>query len=197
MGRKNSNARPRQKGRRIKVAPCRYYSDMFSVHTAEARQSSMQQSLQAGKVETAMATDNVEKKQRGFLVPHSFEVWFASLGSHYDTSIQSGTRPVLIISNDVANRYSRTVTVIPLTSKRKKLELPTHVMLLTSDCRHYGVQHLSDSVILAEQIITIDKTMLRSRLCFVEGEEKRKEIEQAVITHLGMASIVQPVRTEE
>ena len=53
-----------------------------------------------------------------------FEIWFAELGDHYGSSVQSGSRPVLVISNDVANRFSSTLTVIPLTTVQKKLGLP-------------------------------------------------------------------------
>ena len=56
-------------------------------------------------------------------IPKQYEIWFAELGNHYGTSVQSGNRPVLVISNDMANRNSPIITVIPMSSKLKKLEL--------------------------------------------------------------------------
>ncbi len=71
-------------------------------------------------------------------------------------SEQGGNRPVLIVQNDVGNRYSPTVIVLPVTSKVTKAHLPTHVVLPAPLC---GLP--VDSVVLAEQIRTLDKRRLR------------------------------------
>lgn len=126
--------------------------------------------------------------------PHRGEIWYADLGDHYDTSVQSGSRPVLIISNDVANYHSSTVTALPMTTKFKKRSLPTHVMLPAKMCEVCSdepqiSQHLTeDSMILAEQVTTIDKTVLQGYLGKVINEQKLKEIDTAVAVQLGMAS---------
>ncbi|MCD7825516.1 MAG: type II toxin-antitoxin system PemK/MazF family toxin [Clostridiaceae bacterium] len=118
--------------------------------------------------------------------PHRGDIWFANLGDHYDTCIQSGTRPVFIISNDTGNRFSKTCTVLPMTSKMKKMELPTHVRLSALSC--FDTEALSESMLLAEQIITIDKSALVEKVAFVNDEGKLAEIDKAVRIHLGIAA---------
>lgn len=118
--------------------------------------------------------------------PKQHEIWFAELGDHYGTSVQSGNRPVLVITNDVSNRYSQTLTVIPLTSKMKKLELPTHVVLTKEHCEMLKAEQMEDSVLLVEQITTIDRSALYSRLCRVTSAEKKQEIERAVARQFDM-----------
>ena len=71
-------------------------------------------------------------------------------------SEQGGVRPVLIIQNDMGNRYSPTVICAAITSQLHKAKLPTHVAL---DAHRYGI--VKDSVILLEQVRTIDKSRLR------------------------------------
>lgn len=121
-------------------------------------------------------------------IPRRYEIWFAELGDHYGTSVQSGIRPVLVISNDVGNQYSQTLTVLPMTTKFKKMEMPTHTVITGDDCCMFRPEALQDSILLAEQITTIDKAALRSRLCRVTSKEKWREIEQAVVAQLGMAA---------
>lgn len=74
-------------------------------------------------------------------------------------SEQGGIRPVLVIQNDVGNRYSPTVIVLAITSQLGKARLPTHVPVSAEGT---GLQ--KDSVILAEQIRTLDKRRLRDRI---------------------------------
>lgn len=74
-------------------------------------------------------------------------------------SEQGGIRPVLVIQNDVGNRYSPTVIVLAVTGQLNKSRLPTHVPVA---CEGTGLQ--KDSVILAEQIRTLDKRRLRERI---------------------------------
>ena len=69
-------------------------------------------------------------------------------------------RPVLIIQNDMGNRYSPTVICAAITSQLHKAKLPTHVAL---DAHKYGI--VKDSVILLEQVRTIDKSRLREKVC--------------------------------
>ena len=74
-------------------------------------------------------------------------------------SEQGGIRPVLVIQNDVGNRYSPTVIVLAVTGQLNKARLPTHVPI---DCEGTGL--VKDSVVLAEQIHTLDKRRLRERI---------------------------------
>ena len=78
-------------------------------------------------------------------------------------SEQGGTRPVLIISNNVGNRYSPTVIIAAITSRQTKSKLPTHYDL-------NGVSGLpADSIVLLEQIRTIDKKRLKERLARLDS----------------------------
>ncbi|MCD8110255.1 MAG: type II toxin-antitoxin system PemK/MazF family toxin [Clostridiales bacterium] len=119
--------------------------------------------------------------------PRRGEIWFARLGNHYETSVQSGTRPVFIISNDTGNRFSKTFTVLPMTSRMKKKNLPTHVELIASSCTLTTETELEASMLLAEQIVTIDRSALLEKIAFVSDEAKLTEIERAVRIHLGVA----------
>ena len=80
-------------------------------------------------------------------------------------SEQGGVRPVLIIQNDVGNRHSPTVICAAITSKMNKAKLPTHVELEAG-----RFQLVKDSVILLEQLRTIDKKRLTDRVCHLDGE---------------------------
>lgn len=80
-------------------------------------------------------------------------------------SEQGGVRPVLVIQNDTGNRHSPTVIVAAITSKMNKAKLPTHVELSARQC-----QIVRDSVILLEQLRTIDKQRLREKICHIDGE---------------------------
>lgn len=84
-------------------------------------------------------------------------------------SEQGGIRPVLIIQNDVGNRHSPTVICAAITSKMNKAKLPTHIEL---SARDYDMD--KDSVILLEQLRTIDKKRLKTKVCHLEGEIMRK-----------------------
>ena len=80
-------------------------------------------------------------------------------------SEQGGIRPVLIVQNDIGNRHSPTVIVAAITSQINKSKLPTHVELSS---RRYEM--VKDSVILLEQLRTIDKRRLKERVCHLDGE---------------------------
>ena len=80
-------------------------------------------------------------------------------------SEQGGVRPVLIIQNDIGNRHSPTVICAAITSKLNKAKLPTHIEL---DAKKYGL--VKDSVILLEQLRTIDKQRLKDKVCHLDTE---------------------------
>lgn len=86
------------------------------------------------------------------------DIYYADL-SPVVGSEQGGIRPVLIIQNDVGNKYSPTVIAAAITSQINKAKMPTHIELSAKD---YGLN--KDSVILLEQIRTLDKKRLRERI---------------------------------
>ena len=96
------------------------------------------------------------------------DIFYADL-RHVIGSEQGGIRPVLIIQNDVGNRHSPTVICAAITSKMNKAKLPTHIELSAQD---YDMD--KDSVILLEQLRTIDKKRLKTKVCHLEGEIMQK-----------------------
>jgi mRNA interferase MazF len=90
------------------------------------------------------------------------DVYYADL-SPIVGSEQGGIRPVLVLQNDVGNKYSPTVIVSAITSQINKTKLPTHIPLETSS----GLS--KDSVVLLEQIRTIDKQRLKEKICHIDG----------------------------
>lgn len=84
-------------------------------------------------------------------------------------SEQGGVRPVLIIQNDVGNKHSPTVICAAITSKMNKAKLPTHVEL--SAVTYHMVK---DSVILLEQLRTIDKKRLKDKVCHLDAPILKK-----------------------
>lgn len=86
------------------------------------------------------------------------EIYYADL-SPVVGSEQGGVRPVLIIQNDVGNRYSPTVIAAAITSQHDKNELPTHIKVEANGC---GLS--KDSIVLLEQVRTIDKQRLKERM---------------------------------
>ena len=80
-------------------------------------------------------------------------------------SEQGGIRPVLIIQNDIGNKHSPTVICAAITSKMNKAKLPTHIELNASK---YDM--VKDSVILLEQLRTIDKKRLKDRICHLDQD---------------------------
>jgi mRNA interferase MazF len=83
------------------------------------------------------------------------DIFFANLGHDNVGSEQSGTRPILVIQNNIGNKFSPTIIVACITSKIFKNNIPTHVRL---DKQSYGLSE--DSLILCEQIKTLDKRRL-------------------------------------
>ncbi len=84
-------------------------------------------------------------------------------------SEQGGVRPVLIIQNDAGNRHSPTVICAAITSRMNKAKLPTHVELSAAEC-----DISKDSVILLEQIRTIDKQRLKEKVCHLDMKTLRR-----------------------
>ena len=104
----------------------------------------------------------IERKKwrvRRLMVIKRGDIFYADLRPVIGSE-QGGIRPVIILQNDAGNRYRPTVICAAITSKMNKAKLPTHVPL---DCRKCELER--DSVILLEQIRTIDKSRLREKVC--------------------------------
>lgn len=95
-------------------------------------------------------------------------------------SEQGGIRPVLIIQNDLGNRYSPTVICAAITSKLNKAKLPTHIEISSKE---YDI--VRDSVILLEQIRTIDKKRLSDKVCHLRKDTMEK-VNQALVVSLAL-----------
>ena len=109
------------------------------------------------------------------------EIYYADL-SPVVGSEKGGVRPVLIVQNDVGNKHSPTVIAAAITSQREKAKLPTHIELRAASC---GLSR--DSVVLLEQIRTLDKHRLRERAGQITPEDQRR-VDQALDVSLGLTS---------
>lgn len=107
------------------------------------------------------------------------DVFFADL-SPVVGSEQGGTRPVLIIQNDIGNRFSPTVIIAAITAQIQKAKLPTHVEI---NAKKYGFER--DSVILLEQLRTIDKSRLTDRITQLDSQLMEK-VDMALGISLGL-----------
>lgn len=107
------------------------------------------------------------------------DVYFADL-SPVVGSEQGGVRPVLIIQNDIGNRFSPTVIVAAITAQIQKAKLPTHVEI---DAKKYGFDR--DSVILLEQIRTIDKQRLTDKITQLDDDMMLK-VNEALNISIGL-----------
>ena len=104
-------------------------------------------------------------------------------------SEQGGLRPVLIVQNDVGNRYSPTVIAAAITSRVGKTKLPTHI-----DIHADGAGLTRDSVILLEQIRTIDKKRLREKMGHLD-ESMMTAVNNAIGISFGLGNPDEPGRT--
>ena len=96
-------------------------------------------------------------------------------------SEQGGVRPVLIIQNDVGNKYSPTVIAAAITSQQNKAKLPTHIEIDSTSC---GLK--SNSVVLAEQIRTIDKSRLKEKIGHIDDNIVMNKINSALGVSFGL-----------
>jgi Growth inhibitor len=106
-------------------------------------------------------------------------VFFADL-SPVVGSEQGGVRPVLVIQNDIGNRFSPTVIVAAITAQIQKAKLPTHVEM---EAAAHGFDR--DSVVLLEQIRTIDKQRLTDKITHLDDETMRK-VDDALLISVGL-----------
>lgn len=107
------------------------------------------------------------------------DIYYADL-SPVVGSEQGGVRPVLIVQNDIGNRFSPTVIAAAITSQKDKTNLPTHIEL---NAGKTGL--LKDSVVLLEQVRTIDKHRLKEKMGIVDDNDMYK-IDEAIQISLGL-----------
>lgn len=107
------------------------------------------------------------------------DIYYADL-SPVVGSEQGGLRPVLIVQNDVGNRYSPTVIAAAITSKMSKTKLPTHI-----DVPSVGAGLAKDSIILLEQIRTIDKKRLKEKMGHLD-DDTMNSVNNAIQVSFGL-----------
>jgi mRNA interferase MazF len=107
------------------------------------------------------------------------DIFYANLNPVIGSE-QGGVRPVLILQNDIGNKYSPTTIVAAITSRIKKAKLPTHVEL---ESERFSLD--KDSVILLEQIRTIDKRRLKEKVAHLD-EDTMSKIDEALQISLGL-----------
>lgn len=111
------------------------------------------------------------------------DIVYVDLGQHPDSSVQSGFRPCIVVSNDMNNKYAKTINVIPFSSKMKKN--PVHVVVKQSHVKGF-LDRESDC--LAEQITTIDKKRIISKIGHIPEESLvMKQINNAMRLQFGLA----------
>ncbi len=110
------------------------------------------------------------------------DIYYADL-SPVIGSEQGGLRPVLIVQNDVGNRYSPTVIAAAITSRTSKSKLPTHIDVYADK---YGLA--KDSVILLEQIRTIDKTRLKEKMGHLD-DVVMDQVNDAITVSFGLGAV--------
>lgn len=107
------------------------------------------------------------------------DIYYADL-SPVVGSEQGGIRPVLVIQNNIGNRHSPTIICAAITSKMNKAKLPTHIEISTRD---YNI--VKNSVILLEQIRTIDKQRLKEYVCHIDSVMMKK-VDEAICVSLNL-----------
>ncbi len=108
------------------------------------------------------------------------DIYYADL-SPVIGSEQGGIRPVLIVQNDVGNKFSPTVIAAAITSRRYKTELPTHIKVNAHAC---GLS--KDSIVLLEQVRTLDKKRLKEKMGNLDKDDMYK-IDQALSVSFGLS----------
>jgi mRNA interferase MazF len=113
------------------------------------------------------------------------EIWFAKLKMDEQTCVQGGSRPVLIVSNNSYNEHSQTVNVLPMTSRAKKRSMPSHTWIESK----LVIGLKTGSMVLAEQVTTIDKSQLEYRMGECTDAMLKASIDKNIRIQLGLEDI--------
>ncbi len=111
------------------------------------------------------------------------DIFYVDLGNEQKGSIQNGIRPCVICGNNMQNKYSSVIMISPITSSIKKKDIPTHLKIKASD-----TNLAKDSTILFEQILTIQKSQLREKVCSLSNDLIKQANEKIMIS-LGLAPV--------
>ncbi len=122
-----------------------------------------------------------QKSENSFVVKRG-DIFYANL-SPVIGSEQGGSRPVLILQNDIGNRYSPTIIVAAITAQITKGKLPTHIELKAKECNMER-----DSVVLLEQLRTIDKKRLRNKITTL-NKDIMKRVDKALEISMGLIHV--------
>ena len=110
-----------------------------------------------------------------------YDIWLADLPEISGSHVQSGIRPVVVVSNDLSNNHSPIVNIIPLTSNLSRVDIPTHIVL-----HNKFLQRVS--LALCEQIMTIDKSQLMEHIGAVECLHDRLAVRHCMQVQLGLVA---------
>jgi mRNA interferase MazF len=138
-------------------SPCLFYPFTGIIETADVFRTCLRRRINNTRSTNSAAVAFMTKGGISMLVRRG-EIYYADL-SPVVGSEQGGIRPVLIVQNDVGNRHSPTVIAAAITSRREKAKLPTHIDVQAATC---GLT--KDSIVLLEQIRTLDKRRLKDRM---------------------------------
>ena len=109
-----------------------------------------------------------------------FDIFYANLSKNTVNSEQGGIRPVLVIQNDIGNKHSPTIIVLPITSEIKKENMPTHCVIHKSLKNGLRV----DSMVMAEQIRVIDKSRILDYVGHIDNAEEQNDVLNAYLANI-------------
>ena len=109
-----------------------------------------------------------------------FDIYYADLSKNTVNSEQGGIRPVIVIQNDIGNKYSATLIVLPITSEIKKENMPTHCILHRSIKNGLKV----DSMVLAEQIRVIDKSRILDYIGHLDNANEQNNVVNSYLANI-------------
>ena len=109
-----------------------------------------------------------------------FDIYYADLSKNTVNSEQGGIRPVIVIQNDIGNKYSPTLIVLPITSEIKKENMPTHCILHRSIKNGLKV----DSMVLAEQIRVIDKSRILDYIGYLDNTNEQNNVINSYLANI-------------
>jgi len=112
---------------------------------------------------------------------YQFSLWMAELPFLEDSCVLRGLHPVIIVSNDINNAHNQVVTVVPLTTNTKRLDIPTRVLI-----RGQGLRY--DSVAVCDQIMPLDKSRLSYQIGYLNNDYDRYALLQGIATQLGVSA---------
>lgn len=119
------------------------------------------------------------KEQEVVIMCRYGDIYMARLDEDVEGSLQSGMRPVIVVSNNKANEFSPVISIIPMSSKIKKRNLPTHVFI--PNC---GLA--KPSLVLAEQVTALNQSRLERKIGSIEKTEYESKIKRALAIQLNM-----------